>query len=110
MRVAHTYSRHTREAAQLLGLEIARARRMHHWTAASLSERAGISRMTLHKIENGDPTVGLGIAFEVATLVGVPLFGVAGEELASLTDRSADRLALLPARIREPEHEVHDDF
>jgi len=108
--VTHTYSRHTREAARLLGLEVASARRRRHWTAAALSERAGISRMTLHKIESGDPTVGLGIAFEVATLVGVPLFGVAREGISSLVDRSADRLALLPTRIREPAHEVHDDF
>ncbi len=108
--MAHTYSRHTREAVQLLGIEIARARRRRHWTAAALSERAGISRMTLHKIEHGDPTVGLGIAFEVATLVGLPLFGVASEELSSLVDRSADRLALLPARIREPQQGVDDDF
>lgn len=108
--MAHTYSRYTREAAQLLGLEVARARRKRHWTAAALSERAGISRMTLYKIESGDPTVGLGSAFEVATLVGVPLFGVASEGLSSLVDRSADRLALLPARIREQEHEVDDDF
>ncbi len=66
--------------------------------------------MTLHKIEHGDPTVGLGIAFEAATLVGVPLFGVPSEGLSPLVDRSADRLALLPARIREPQDEVRDDF
>lgn len=66
--------------------------------------------MTLHKIEHGDPTVGLGIAFEAATLVGVPLFGVPSEGLSSLVDRSVDRLALLPARIREPHGEVDDDF
>lgn len=66
--------------------------------------------MTLHKIEHGDPTVGLGIAFEAATLVGVPLFGVASEGLSSMIDRSEDRLALLPARIRELQDEVDDDF
>lgn len=108
--MAHTYSRHTREAAHLFGLEVARARRRRRWTATALSERAGISRMTLHKIEHGDPSVGLGIAFEVATLVGVPLFGVTSEGISSLVERSGDSLALLPARIREPEHEVHDDF
>ena len=108
--MAHPYSRQALEAAQLLGLEVAQARRRRHWTSTALAERAGISRVTLRKIETGDPTVGLGIAFEVATLVGLQLFGVSGDSLSSLVDRSADRLALLPARIREPEHEVHDDF
>ncbi len=107
--MAHTYSRHTLETTRLLGLEVARARRKRHWTSADLSERAGISRTTLHKIERGDPGVGIGLAFEVATLVGVPIFAT-DDELSSMVERSADRLALLPNRIREPADKVHDDF
>ena len=79
-------------------------------TAEELSERAGISTFTLRKVEKGDPTVALGTAFEVATLLGIPLFGADRRDLSALVDRGRDRLAILPARVREPEGGVHDDF
>ncbi|HEY1827638.1 MAG TPA: helix-turn-helix transcriptional regulator [Acidimicrobiales bacterium] len=110
MRRPHTYSHATLEAARVLGLEVARARRARRWTAADLAERAGISLMTLRKVERGDPSVALGTAFEVATLLGVPLFGASREELSELTTRGRERLALLPSRVRRPATEVHDAF
>jgi len=110
MRQPHTHSRATLEATRLLGLEIARARRARRWTAADLAERAGISVITLRKVERGDPTVALGTAFEVATLLGIPLFGASREELSALTTRGRERLALLPARVRQPVGEAHDAF
>jgi hypothetical protein len=92
MRRPHAYTRATLEAAELFGLEMARARREQRFTAAELAERVGI----------GDPSVGIGIAFETATLLGVPLFGAERKELPGLLARSRDRLALLPARVRQP--------
>lgn len=110
MRSKHTWSRSASEAAQILGLEVARARRERRWTAAELAERAGITAVTLRKVERGDPTVSLGIVFEVATLVGVRLFGVERSALADLVERGRNRLALLPTSVREPTGSVHDDF
>jgi transcriptional regulator with XRE-family HTH domain len=110
MRQPHTFSRATLEVARLLGLEIARTRRARRWTAADLAERAGISVVTLRKVERGDPTVALGTAFEVATLLGIPLFATSREELSALTARGSERLALLPARVRQPVAEAHDAF
>lgn len=110
MRRSHTYSRQTLDVARVLGLEVARARRERRWTVSELAERAGISPVTLRKVEQGDPTVALGTAFEVATLVGIRLFGADREELSALVDRGRERLALLPARVREPGGDVHDDF
>ncbi len=110
MRETKMYSRQALEAATLLGLEIAQARRERTWTTTELAERAGISRPTLRKIEQGDPTVALGTVFEVATLVGVPLFGADPSELGTLVRRSRDRLQLLPERVREPAEPVDDDF
>ncbi len=110
MRRPHTYSRATLEAARVLGLEVARARRARRWTAADLSERAGISLVTLRKVEQGDPSVALGTAFEVATLLGIPLFDASREELSELTTRGRERLALLPSRIRQSVADVHDAF
>jgi len=46
----------------------------------------------------------------VATLLGIPLFGASREELSALTTRSSERLALLPARVRQPVAAAHDAF
>lgn len=110
MRRPHSFSRQTLDAARVLGLEVARARRARRWTAEELAARAGIGKGTLYRVEQGDPTVALGITFEVATLLGIQLFGADRRELAELVGRGRERLALLPARVREPEGPVDDDF
>ncbi|MGH3419482.1 MAG: helix-turn-helix domain-containing protein [Streptosporangiaceae bacterium] len=106
----HVYSRPAREAATVLGLQIAAARRERRWTAAELAQRAGISVNTLRSAERGEPTVAVGVVFELATLLGVPLFAAAPGELSSLADRQRDRLALLPAHVRSRREPVDDNF
>lgn len=79
-------------------------------TEEDLAGRAGISRRTLQKIERGDLKCEIGLVFEVANLVGVPLFGE--EEHANLArnkNRVDDKLALLPKRIRRIV-KVDDEF
>ena len=106
-----TFSPPTLDAAQVLGTQIARARRDRGWTAAELAERVGISVRTVSHLEHGSPKVALGIAFEAATLLGVPLFGADAHGLARLAHQSRDTLALLPARVRPGrEAPVRDDF
>ncbi len=75
-----------------------------------LADRAGITPFTLRKVERGDLTVGLGVAFEVAALTGVPLFHEDRSRLRSDLDRARDRLALLPERVRTRREDVKDDF
>jgi transcriptional regulator with XRE-family HTH domain len=110
MRREYTYSRQARAALELLGVEIARGRRARRWTVADLAERAGISAPTLRAVERGEPTVGIGTVFELATLVGLQLFGLDAPGLASATARARDRLAVLPARVREPASPLKQDF
>lgn len=98
-----------RQAARLLGAQVASARRRHRWTAARLAEQANISMPTLRKVERGNPSVALGTALEVAALVGVPLFGVDAEGLAALTARIEDRVALLPTRVTPIDDNGLDD-
>jgi transcriptional regulator with XRE-family HTH domain len=105
-----TYSPYATEAARLLGAQILQARRERRWSAQQLADRAGITRVTLGKVEHGDLTVGLGVAFEVAALVGVPLFQEDRTRLSAELDRARDRLALLPQRIRSRQEPVKDDF
>lgn len=104
------YSRVTIEAAQLLGAQVALARRERRWSARELAERSGITQPTLRKVERGDPTVSLGVAFEVATLVGVPLFYEDRARLALDLDRTRSRVAVLPQRVRAPRDRLEDDF
>jgi transcriptional regulator with XRE-family HTH domain len=110
MKQARAYSPYTYEAARLLGAQILQARRERRWSAQQLADRAGITRVTLNKIEHGDLTVGLGLAFEVAALVGVPLFQEDRTRLSADVERVRDRLALLPQRVRMPKGPVTDDF
>lgn len=112
-RKAHAYSSQTLDTVQVLGLEIARARRARRWNAEDLAVRAGISRSTLSAVEHGAPTVAIGVAFEVAALLGINLLGASPQELPDLLERSRDRLALLPSRVRAPAAEsadTGDDF
>lgn len=107
---AHTFAPQTLDAAQVLGAQIAQARRVRGWTAAELAERVGVSARTITNLERGLPTVTLGIAFEAATLLGIRLFGAEGPELAALARRGRDTLALLPSRVYHRREPAHDDF
>ncbi len=80
------------------------------WTVRELAERADISPTTLQRVEHGDPGVALGIAFDLATLVGVPLFYEEPGRLAAEAARSRERALLLPRRVRPRSGEVHDEF
>ncbi|MGB5494291.1 MAG: helix-turn-helix transcriptional regulator [Sedimenticolaceae bacterium] len=106
-----THSSYTCEAAVLLGKQIRLGRKQCKWTEHELAERAGVSRATLQKIEKGDLSVAIGLAFELATLVGVRLFDPEHSTLAHHIARIEDQLALLPSAVRRPRKQaVDDDF
>ena len=74
-----------------------------------LAERVGTTRPTIGKVERGDPSVSIGIAFEAARVAGVPLFhGDAGRRRLERRHLD-DRLALLPKTARRPVN-VDNDF
>jgi transcriptional regulator with XRE-family HTH domain len=105
------YSPYAVDAARLLGARIRLARRERHWSQDDLAARAGITSRTLSKIEHGDPSVGLGAAFEAAALVGVPLFDAERSRLSADLDRTEARSALLPRAPRtRRDGEVKDEF
>ena len=97
------------EAARLLGARIRLARRERRWTLQELADRVGVTSVTMRKVERGDPSVGLGIAFEAAALTGVALFDADPARRLLEAERVRDRLALLPVRVHKPRH-VDDDF
>lgn len=97
------------DAAQLLGAEVRDARIQRRWSVRELAERAGVSADTLHKVEVGDPTVALGTAFDVAVLVGVPLF-YERSRLAEEAARIRGRPVLLPRAVRARKRDLENEF
>lgn len=55
----------------LLGKRIRVARKRQRVTAVAAAQAAGISRVTLHRIERGEPTVAVGAWVAVATALGM---------------------------------------
>jgi transcriptional regulator with XRE-family HTH domain len=104
------YSRYTGEALRLLAGRIKAARLERGMTAQDISERAGISRDLLFRIERADPACGIGVVFEVAALLGLPLFQSGYDGLVAQNKTIEDKLALLPSRARPAKIEVDDDF
>lgn len=104
------YSRSVRYAAELLGSQVREARVERRWTVRELAERAGVSTSTLQKVERGDPSVTLGVALDVASLVGVPLFTEDRSRLAGELASRRERLALLPQRVRPPREDLDNEF
>lgn len=109
MKRGHNYSPRTVEAAALLGARIRMGRRERRWTLEELAERVGIGVVTMRKIEQGDPRVGLGLVFEAASLTGVTLFHEEAPRRSLERARVDDRLAVLPRRVRKPT-QVDNDF
>ena len=107
---SRTYSRYTGDALILLGRLIKLGRQKRHWSADELAERVGISRPTLRKIESGYPNCSIGLVFEAAYLVGIPLFDSDAKTIAGHLARTADMLTLLPQSIRTGDRDVDDDF
>lgn len=105
-----TYSKYAREAALLLGQQIKLGRKKRKWSEKNLADRAGISRATLQKIENGEMTCAIGLVFETAALVGINLFEQDRLPLSASIRNTSDMIALLPRRIKSETKAVDDDF
>lgn len=110
MKRTRLYPQAVKHAAELLGAQIRQGRIAREWTVRGLAERAGISPGTLVKAERGDPSVALGTVFDLATLVGVPLFYEDRDRLASEASRERERAVLLARRVRPSGQEPDYDF
>lgn len=79
---------------------------------AELAERAGISRTTAQAALRGKPQVAMGVMFEVAAVLGVPLFNMESGDprLADYRSLLQARLALLPKHVHPPKAGIDDEF
>jgi transcriptional regulator with XRE-family HTH domain len=108
--VTRAYFRYSQDALVLLSQMIKRARIDRQMTMQAVAERAGISRGLLRRIEAGDPRCAIGVAFEVAAIVGVPLFDARPAMLSTLIATNKTILTLLPNSVRASRKPVFDDF
>jgi len=103
-------SRYTLTALELLGQSIRAERIAGRMTVEQVAARAGISQPLLRRIERGDPGCAIGAAFEVAAIVGVPLFAADPQDLSTLVRFSGEKLTLMPKAVRRSRKDVKDDF
>ena len=104
------YSDRTLRAIILLASLIKTARKRKGWSESDLAERCGATRPTIRKIEQGSPATGIGLYFEIANLLGIPLFTDDTREMSALQEKLNLELSVLPQRIRKGTKEVFDDF
>lgn len=103
-------SPYANDAVRLLGLLLRKARVEKHMTTTDAAIRSGISRGLLHRIERGDPTCAIGAAFEVASIVGLPLFDAEQSIMSYALNTNREVMRLLPRSVRRQRKEVNDDF
>jgi transcriptional regulator with XRE-family HTH domain len=89
-----------RRALRKLGHDLRDARRRRRIPVAIAAERASISRMTLSKVENGNPSVAMGHYATVLFVMGM------ADRIGDIADAKSDSVGLqleeehLPQRIR----------
>lgn len=87
------------EKLDLLGRQIRAHRKALRISATAAAEAAGMSRVTWHRIENGEPSVTMGAYLNAMAVLGLD-FGIAAppEEAGRTADE--DRKGWIPVRIR----------
>lgn len=98
------------DAVRLLGQLVRKARIEKRMTTTDAAARSGISRGLLNRIEKGDPACAIGATFEVAAVVGVPLFDSEQGTLAHTLTTNREVMRLLPRSVRRQRTDVNDDF
>ncbi|MCP4414364.1 MAG: helix-turn-helix transcriptional regulator [Gammaproteobacteria bacterium] len=108
--ITRVYSLYSQDALILLGRLIRAARKEQKLTEKEISDRAGISRGLLNRIEKGDPKCQIGAVFEVATIVGVKLFDANEKRLKKHLRQTEEKLSLLPKTVHKTKRKIDDDF
>ena len=61
----------TQQAAEEIGRQLAAWRKLRGLTAQQVAARAGVTRQTVSRVEQGDPAVGLGVFLDVCRALGI---------------------------------------
>ena len=109
-KIQRPLSPYAADAVRLLGQLLRKSRIEKRMTTTDVAIRSGISRGLLHRIESGDPGCTIGAAFEVAAIVGLPLFDTEQATLSAALNTNREVMRLLPRSVRRQRTEVNDDF
>lgn len=87
------------EQLAALGTRIHAQRKALRVSATALAEAAGMSRVSVHRIEQGEPSVTMGAYLNVLAALGMTFSAaVVGDEVSENT--ADDKAGWLPARVR----------
>jgi len=86
-----------------IGQQIRDHRKAMRISATVAAEAAGISRVTMHRIEKGEPSVTIGAYLNVMAALNID-FGVIQAETQTEIKPDDDRKGMIPARIRLDEY------
>ena len=90
---------HTDAPLQTLGAQIRARRKALRLNATLTAEAAGMSRVTLHRIEKGEPSVTMGAWSNALAALGMSLHAVITADESERTEAQPDRKGWIPARV-----------
>lgn len=103
-------ARPTKFTLKTLGAMIKASRKQRRISQHNLAERLNISRYTIMALERGDPKVAIGIVFEAAYILGIPLLAEDEIALQKIAKTVSLFNAILPTNIRKKVRPNDDDF
>ncbi len=89
-----------KKALHLLGEQLRNRRKALQVTAVTAAEAAGISRMTLYRVERGDPSVTFGAYFAVVSALGLEVKFFDPVTSGLRPSREKGKKKSLPTKIR----------
>lgn len=99
------------QALAVLGDLIRIARTDRKWTQAHLGKVCSVDRRTIAAIENGRPEVRIGTVFNVAAVLGIPLYDSDASQMSRLKRLHGEMASLIPRRVdTQRGGAVNDDF
>lgn len=84
---------------QALGAQIRSQRKALRLNATVTAEAAGVSRVTLHRIEKGEPSVTIGAWCNAMAALGMTLQASCGTANTRTAEHAPDRTGWIPARV-----------
>ena len=98
------------DAVTLLGRLLQKTRSESKLKTTEVSERPGISRDRPRRLEADDPRCMIGAAFDVVTIVGLPLFNSDQATMPRIVAFNREVMTLIPKSVRTSRIEIDDDF
>ena len=90
---------HCTTQLQALGAQIRSQRKALRLSATVTAEAAGLSRVTLHRIEKGEPSVTMGAWCNAMAALGMGLRALGDAEAGAAAANAPDRAGWIPARV-----------